>query len=137
MPDIYLVDTAVFAYALGLPHERRDACRRIVELAAEGEVELHASVEMVQELLHHRMRRTQREAAVRQARAVADLCVLHPFDAAVLARALDLVSRTSLRGRDAVHAATATVNGIARLLSSDPDFDGVPGLVRVDPGDLG
>ena len=34
----YLVDTAVFAYALGGPHRQRVACRRVVERAVAGEL---------------------------------------------------------------------------------------------------
>ncbi|MGC5627698.1 type II toxin-antitoxin system VapC family toxin [Georgenia sp. Z1344] len=130
------VDTSIFAYALGGEHAERAPSRRVVELATAGELELHASVEMLQELLHHRMRRVDRDAALRQVRAVRDLCVLHPFDTTVLERALELVATTSVRGRDAVHAATALLHGLPTLLSSDTDFDAVPALTRVRPADL-
>ncbi len=129
----YLVDTAVFAYALGAAHVRREACRAVVARATAGEIELHASVEMVQELLHHRMRRTDRASALRQARAAGGLCVLHPFDMPVLERALSLVETTALRGRDAVHAATADCHGLDSIISPDGDFDGIAGLRRVAP----
>lgn len=132
----YLVDTAVFAYALGGPHAQRRPCRRIVERAAAGELHLHASVEMVQELLHHRMRRTDRAAAVQQARDAGNLCTLHSFGQAVLERALTLVGGTTLRGRDAVHAATAINHGLGAILTPDADFDDIAELVRVSPDAL-
>lgn len=132
----YFVDTSVLAYALGDRHSQRTASRRVVERAASGVIVLHASVEMVQELLHHRMRRADRPTALRQARAAAELCILHPFDQAVLSRALELVAATPTRGRDAVHAATALLHGVPTILSSDPDFDVVPGLTRVSPADI-
>lgn len=133
MTGAHLADTSVFAYALGGRHELRDPCRQVIEAATAGRVVLHASVEMVQELLHHRMRRTDRTTALRQARAAGELCVLHAFDPSVLARALDLVATTTVGGRDAVHAATALAHGIGTIISSDPDFDVVPDLVRVAP----
>lgn len=132
----YFVDTSVLAHALGDRHPERAPARRVVELAASGAVVLHASVEMVQELLHHRMRRTDHEAALRQTHAAAELCVLHAFDTAVLSRALELVASSAARGRDAVHAATALLHGLPTILSSDPDFDLVPGLTRLSPADL-
>lgn len=132
----YYVDTAVLAYALGEEHPERSAARQVVADATAGTIVLHASVEMVQELLHHRMRRTDRAAALRQARAAAGLCILHPFDGDVLSRALRLVADTRLRGRDAVHAATALLNRVPVMLSPAPDFDGLPGLRRVAPGEL-
>lgn len=131
----YFVDTSVFAYALGGQHAERAPSRAVVEAATAGRLVLHASVEMVQELLHHRMRRADRDGALRQARAAAELCIVHAFDGAVLARALDLVSATSLRGRDAVHAATALQHGLPAMLSADPDFDVVPGLTRISPAE--
>lgn len=134
-PD-YFVDTSVFAYALGDRHEQRPASQRVIEEAAAGHIVLHASVEMVQELLHHRMRRGDHQGALRQATAAGDLCILHPFDHVVLSRALDLVATSRLRGRDAVHAATALVHGTPQFLGADADFDVVPGLRRVPPRDL-
>lgn len=130
----YLVDTAVLAYAVGGDHPLRAECQNIVTAAASGRIELHASVEMVQEFVFHRMRRGDRAAAVRQGRDVAQLCVLHDFDTAVLQAALGLIADIGgLGGRDAVHAATAFRYGLSRIISPDPAFDVVPGLLRVDP----
>lgn len=130
------VDTSVLAYAAGGDHPQREPCRRILATAAAGTLELHASVEMVQELVFHRLRRTSRHDAVAQARQAGALCVLHAFDAAVLHRALDLVASTGLGGRDAVHAATALGHGFEEIVSADRDFDAAPGLRRIDPTDL-
>lgn len=130
-----LVDTAVLAYAVGGDHPQRAACRRLVEAAADGYLELHASVELVQEFLFHRLRRIDRPTAVAQARDAADLCVLHPLDRAVMTRALDIASASLLGGRDAIHAATALLHGFSSIVSPDRDFDGVVGLERVEPTD--
>ena len=130
----FLVDTAVFAYALGGSHPMKQACARVVAAAGDGDIELHASVEMIQELVFHRMRRTDRLTAVRQARDAAAVCVLHEFDEAVLYRALELIAASdSLGGRDAVHAATALHHGLESILSPDHAFDQVVGLSRTDP----
>jgi predicted nucleic acid-binding protein len=129
-----LVDTAVLAYALGGAHPMQEPCERLIEAAGAGEIELHASVEMIQELLFHRMRKTDRQAALDQARDAAALCFLHDFDQAVLARALALVdSHPTLGGRDAVHAATAVEHGLAVIVSPDRAFDGIAGLRRSEP----
>ena len=62
--------------------------------------------------------------------------VVHDFDARVLQRALELVgTHERIGGRDAVHAATALVAGIAAIISPDRAFDRVPGLRRIDPAD--
>lgn len=127
-----LVDTAVLAYALGGEHPEREACVQLVVAAGAGDIELHASTEMVQELLFHRMRRGTRAKAVTQARDASELCFLHSFDAAVLTRALELINtHERLGGRDAVHAATALQNGITTIVSPDSAFDGIGGLTRI------
>jgi len=77
-----------------------------------------------------------RVRAVADARDVGDLVTVVAFDKMVLATALDLIGNTGIRGRDAVHAATALVHGATVILSTDSDFDTVPGLTRIDPRDL-
>lgn len=134
MTRVFL-DTAVLAYALGGEHPQRSACRALVQAAGDGRLVAHVSVEAVQELAFHRMRRTTRGEAVDQARAVLDLCQVHPVDESVVRYALDLVAATALRGRDAVHAATALLAGFDAIVTPDADFDAVPGLRRVDPAD--
>lgn len=131
----HFVDTSVLAVALGGPHPDREACRAFLQDSARAAGQLHASVELVQELLFHRLRRVQRPVALAQAGQVRAACVLHAFDEAVLDRALELVSVSSVRGRDAVHAATALQAGFAEIVSLDVDFDAVPGLRRVHPGE--
>jgi hypothetical protein len=114
----------------------KQACVAVVAAAGAGTIELHASIEMIQELSFHRMRKTDRRTAVRQARDAATLCVLHDFDVAVLDRALELIATSKdLGGRDAVHAATALYHGLPEILSPDRAFDDVVGLSRVAPED--
>lgn len=126
-------DTSVLLYAVGGEHPEREASLEFMNAVRAGKVELHVSIEAVQEFLFHRMRRTERADAVAQTRAVVHGCIVHPFDEATAERTLDLVAATTLRGRDAVHAATAIGAGFAQIVTSDKDFDTVPGLARVDP----
>ncbi len=89
---------------------------------------------MVQELAFHRLRKTNdRELAVADAQDMSSLFIVLNFDNEVLELSLDLIERTSIRGRDAVHAATALAYGIETIASSDAAFDGIPGLRRIDP----
>ena len=136
-----LVDTAVLAYVYGGDHEYREPCREVLVLAMNGQIELHASVEMVQEFLFHRMRKTSRSTAVRQAREVARLCTLHDFDARVLEETFVMIEAAKghgpgIGGRDAVHAATAITAGLDLIVSPDRVFDQVASLTRIDPRDL-
>jgi predicted nucleic acid-binding protein len=130
-------DTALFAYALGEPHPQKLPCVELLDAAGSGRLELHASVEVIQELLFHRLRRTERRMAIAETRDAAELCVLHDFGRAVLRRSIDLTERLpTVRGRDAVHAATALQHGLRDIVSTDAAFDGIEGLRRLEPSEL-
>lgn len=131
------VDPSVLLLAVGGEHELREPCRGVLESAARGEVRLHMSVEGGQEFLFHRTRRAGLEVALRQFEHLDALVVWHVFDVDILRRARDLMATGRVRGRDAVHAATALAGGFESLVSCDADFDAVPGLGRVDPANAG
>ena len=130
-----LIDSSVPLYALGAESRWREPCRRVLEMIADGTLVGVASTEMIQEVVHHRLRMTSSRAhAAADARDVAALHRLIPFDETVLRAALDLIEQTdTIRGRDAVHAATAITQGIGVIVSTDPAFDAVPGISRLDP----
>lgn len=129
------VDTSVLLLAVGGEHPARDSCRAVLHTAAAGEGRLHLSVEAGQEFLFHRLRRGSKSSAIEQFGQLDRMVVWHAFDAAVLRAARDLVANSDIRGRDAVHAATALGAGFTEFISCDPDFDAVPGLHRIDPSD--
>lgn len=132
--DAILLDSAVVATALGDASALRETCRRIVAAVSSDTIRGYASVEMIQELVHHRLRRTgDSDVAAADGRDAAAMCTLLSFDREVLDLSLDLIERTAIRGRDAVHAATALAYGIDTIVSPDRAFDGIPGLTRVDP----
>jgi predicted nucleic acid-binding protein len=132
-----LVDTNVILYALGGPHAYAEPCRRIVTLAGEGRLGMEAPVDLVQEILHHRARRLgNRRQAAAEAMAAATLCRLHAVEPQDASKAAELFAdSTRLSARDAVFAAVAVRHGLEAILSADSDFDGLPGLRRLDPAD--
>lgn len=134
LQDAVLVDSSILVYALGGRDPRREPCRRFLTEVTAGTGRAYASVEMFQEVVHHRMRRSgDRVAPAREVREAIPLFITLPFDHEVLETALGLIERTSIRGRDAVHAATALAYGIETIASSDPAFDDIPGIRRLDP----
>jgi uncharacterized protein len=131
----FLYDTGVFLYATGAEHAYRDPCREIVRLASEGALLGEASVELVQEYVHVRARRSGDHGdAVRGGRYVSQLCRLHALEPDDMSLGLSLFERSPrLQMRDALHAATALNRDIRLILTSDRAFDEVSGLERVDP----
>lgn len=135
MERAVLVDSAVALYALGDSEPQRTICRTLIEELAVERGRAYASVEMVQEVVFHRLRRTgERDRAVREGRLIASAMTILDFDREVLDLSLELIERApTIRGRDAVHAATAIAYGIETIASTDPAFDGIPGVTRLDP----
>ena len=128
-----VLDSNVPLYALGADSPWRDSCDRVMRLIAGGNLRAVASTEMIQEVVHHRLRMVGRPDAAADGRDLAELVDLVAFDEAVLDKALELIEVTNVRGRDAIHAATALTQGISEIVSIDPAFDAVPGLTRLDP----
>ena len=87
----------------------------------------------MQEVLFHRLRRTSREQALAEVAALESSVVAHDFSLDIWRSARQLVAENDLRGRDAIHAATALALGFTQIVSIDADFDGAPGLQRVNP----
>jgi uncharacterized protein len=133
----FLYDTSIFIYALGGEHPYREPCREIVRKATAGELQGEASVDLLQELVHQRHRRTgDRNAAARSARNAAELVQLHPLEPEDVLRGIDLfATHPSLDARDAVFAALALNRGIDAILATDRAFEKIDGLERIDPSD--
>lgn len=54
-------------------------------------------------------------------------------DAEVAFKAQSIIEEFDVKPRDAIHAASAMLNGISQILSYDKDFDVIPTLTRVIP----
>jgi predicted nucleic acid-binding protein len=133
----FLYDTSIFVYALGGEHPYKEPCREIVRRAAIGDLQGEASADLLQELLHQRVRRTgDRVSAVKSVRNVAKLIWWHPLEPNDVQRGIDLFeTHADLNARDSVFAALALNRGIDAILATDRAFDEIGGLERIDPAD--
>ncbi len=132
MSSTFFVDSSVVALALGGQDPRRASCRELLATVTVG-VQFHASVEMVQEVMFHRLRMGPRQDAVDQARRLLEAFALHDLTVSTLSRSIHLAEVGPIGDRDAVHAAGALEAGFAEIVSADRDFDGVAGLRRLTP----
>lgn len=135
MEDAVLIDAATALYALNPDDPRSASCQEHLLDLASGKSRGYVSTEMIQEVVFHRMRRTgNRAQSVEEGRGLMRSFTVLKFDDEVLYTSLNLIEQLpGVRGRDAVHAATALMYGIPKILSTDKDFDEIPGIVRVDP----
>jgi predicted nucleic acid-binding protein len=92
MPKI-LADSSVPLFAIGTESPLREPSRAALRSLAAAGAPLYASVEMVQEVVHHRLRMTgDRQRAVAEANQISRSVDLLAFDETVLSRALSLIS---------------------------------------------
>jgi uncharacterized protein len=133
----FLFDTGVFIYALGAAHPYREPCRVILREVQDSRLAAEASTELIHEFANVRLRQVgSRADAVRSAHTVRRSCSLHVVEPRDIERALDLWGEYErLDVRDAIFAAQALNREIDAILSPDRDFDGIPGLERIDPAD--
>jgi predicted nucleic acid-binding protein len=136
---VIVLDTTVLVYAKGADHPLRDPCRELIAAIGSGDIEATTSVEAIQEFVHVRARRRDREDAAALGGDYADLLSpLLEVDRESLRSGLGLFERIeSLGAFDAVLAAGAMAAGAAALVSADVGFSEVPGLVHVVPNAAG
>ena len=134
-PAVFL-DANVPIYASGKEHPYRDPCARILQMAAAHPRSFISDVEVLQELMH-RYRASGRWRLGREAlQAFAE--VMHDriepvFEEDIILAATWADTHSGVSSRDLVHAAVMRRVGSVRVISADTDFDGLPGLTRLDP----
>ena len=129
------VDANIFMYLAGRDAALREGCRRALQAAAEREIPLTTSAEVLQEILHRYTSLDRPEYARAVYGAATDICAeVLSITERHTARALDLVERhPHLRARDALHVASMEDRGIERILSADRHFDALDTVTRIDP----
>lgn len=134
-----VLDTTVLVYAKGTDHPLRKPCRDLIEAIAGGVVQATTSVEAIQEFVHVRARRRDREDAAGLGRDYAELLSpLLPVDRDSLREGLALFEQVKSVGAfDAVLAAAAISAAADALVSADGGFAEVPGLPHVSPDAAG
>lgn len=130
-----LLDTTVLVYAVGLEHPFRDPCRDLIDAIGTGRVPATTTAEVIQEFVHVRARRADRDEAARLGGDYAAMLapLLAPGEDE-LSDGLDLFRRSPRLGAfDAVLAAIGLNAGVTALVSADRAFAGVSGLAHVIP----
>jgi predicted nucleic acid-binding protein len=128
----FFVDANIFLYA-AMDGEHHDSCAEVLKAVADG-ADGRTSVVVLEEVWHiERSHRLQGLAGVAERGYRAFIPLLSVTDEA-FARAL-AVDASGLGTADRLHVGTCLVHGIDTIVTADRDFDGVPGLRRVDPLD--
>ena len=127
------VDSNIPMYLVGAPHRHKGDAQRLLERAVTDGAKLVTSAEVFQEILH-RYTALDRRDAIQPAWDVLNAATDETFPIERLdvnrARAI-VLERRRLSARDALHVAVMERHGVARVMSFDVDFDGMPGIERL------
>jgi predicted nucleic acid-binding protein len=130
-----LVDTNVFIYALGRPHEYKSSCLELLRQFEEGQHDANVDAELLQEILFIFWRRghlAEGSALVDRVHAAFSQPLPVTSDDVRFARDI-LMNQPALAPRDTIHAAIVLAHGLEGIISADRGFDSIPGLRRFDP----
>ena len=130
---MYVLDTNVFVYAVGQPHQLRDPAQALLRSAGADRVSISTTPYVVQEFAHVYAARRPREQADRLARDVARATApLVPALERDVPVALEMFTEhPNLDAFDCLLAAVVMREG-AGLISADRGFSTVPGLRWID-----
>lgn len=129
----FLVDANVIVYAqLDGPH--REPCLALLEAIARGDSDGRTSAAVLEEVWHLELSGKVGDLAGLAERAYTIFAPLLPVTDEAFRRALALGAPT-LGANDRLHVGTCHAHGLDAIASADTDFDAIPGLRRIDPGD--
>ena len=127
-------DTNIFVY----PHTGNDAtsgaCVKLLEKAMSEEIKACTSV-LTWDEFQHALKKNfhDREKAVELSKDFLNMpnIVFLETNKEIIEKAQNLTEKYNIEPRDAIHAATALVNGIKEIISDDPDFDKIKEIKRI------
>jgi len=135
---VLFIDANLIMYSIGRAHPLRESCKKFLEKIKSREILGVTNTEVLQEILYRYFsieRKTLGEIAYQ---SMVELCTdIFPVRVVDTDKALEILKRVSgITSRDAVHAATMINNGIKEIISTDPHFDVIPEIKRIDPTKL-
>ena len=136
--SIYFIDTNIFLYSVGRNHPLKPASINAIHRIRDGQITAVINTEIIQEILYHFQSIKQLSIGVRLAKDVVSISArILPVEEIDLSLAIELLeSYPKIQTRDAFHAATMIRNGIKEIISTDPHFDLIHEIKRIDPTKL-
>ena len=136
--SVLFLDANLIMYSMGGSHPLREPCKKFLEKIKSREVFGVTNTEVLQEILYRYFsieRGTLGEIAYQ---SMIEFCIdIFPVRVADTDKALEILKRVKgITSRDAVHAATMIHNGIGEIISTDPHFDLIHEIKRIDPTKL-
>ncbi len=133
--SVLFLDATLIMYSVGGPHPLRDSCKKFLEKIKSREILGVTNTEVLQEILYRYFSIERGLLGEIAYQCMIEFCTdIFPVRVADTDKALEILKRVKgITSRDAVHAATMIHNGINEIVSTDPHFDLIPEIKRIDP----
>jgi len=132
------IDSNLIMYSIGSPHPLREPCKIVLEKIRSKEIFAITNTEVLQEILYRYFSVGRRALGEIAYQSIVEISIeIFPVRLMDTDRALEILKTVNgITSRDAVHAATMINNGIKDIISTDPHFDLIPEITRIDPHKL-
>ena len=127
------VDSNVPMYLVGAGHPHKADAQRLLERCIAERQRLVTDAEVLQEILHRYAAIDRRDAIQPAFDAILGVVdEVFPVDEPAVERAKAIVlERRRLSARDALHVSVMERRKVAKIMSFDSGFDGLPGIERI------
>jgi len=129
------IDANIFIYSVinKSNDEKTIPCKKILSQINSREMLAYTSYLTWDEFVHSIRKHDGAETAIKEGEKFLRFpnLVFLKADGNVIFKAQELISKYNLKPRDAIHAATALINGINNIISDDSDFDKIKELKRI------
>lgn len=127
------LDANIFIYAATNNGKEGDICRGILTKLVFKKIKGYASFLAWDEVVYAIRRGKDKEIAIKEGKNFLNFpnLVLLNVDRKVMNKAQELIDKYNLKPRDAIHAASAIINGINEIVSDDSDFDKIKEIKRI------
>jgi len=130
---VIFVDSNVPMYLVGAGHPHKADAQRLLERCIAERQRLVTDAEVLQEILHRYAAIDRRDAIQPAFDAILGVVdEVFPVDEPAVERAKAIVlERRRLSARDALHVSVMERRKVAKIMSFDSGFDGLPGIERI------
>jgi len=133
--SVLFLDANLIMYSVGGPHPLREPCKKFLEKIKSREILGVTNTEVLQEILYRYFSIERGLLGEIAYQSMIEFCTdIFPVRVVDTDKALEILKRVNgITSRDAIHAATMIHNGVKEIVSTDPHFDLIQDIKRIDP----
>ncbi len=127
------IDSNVFIFAATDKDKKGKNCRRIIELISQKKLICTSSYLVIDEVVWVLKKHIGKKDAIKITKAMLSLPIKWiELDKSIILKMIDILEKTNLDPRDAIHLASMMHSGLSSIISEDADFDKIDEIQRIN-----